>query len=425
MKARNKNEKYIEEFINPLVDDDYIKNINVVSFPYFQNKTEHKNNVYVCGNCGKTVDCSNNMKKCPYCDCELEENLTRKRTCKKWKFYFKTEIIKDYQVIRYFEFNCLLQKGKKALIDKNEIGRVFVKENKKGKLDISVMSLPMYTVYYDLRFRYGFPFTFCKADKFVRMFPRTRCELIDKLKLTKDIKKRGYCYNKHITLNMLDYLIDSQKVDFLETLYKLKQFNLINSYYSSLRTSLIEYKKELLLMIRWGKQFEKHFDYNLFVDYIQLAKKCGFDTKTKKILLFKDLKKEHDKMDKLNKLNLVKEEMKLIKREQVNYLIEKEKYFNLDLGEKDVKIIVIKSVNDFKNTGKELNHCVYSNEYYNKKSSLIFNCYFKDKLYETAEIDIKSLNLIQLRGNHNADSEHHKMFKDLIEKNKKLIKKVA
>lgn len=429
MKPRNKKEQYIIDEINPLIDDSTIDTIPFIAFPHFQNKGEVKKNVYVCGCCGNVINCTNNMHVCPYCLCDVGLNINDnnlKRKWHKWKSYFTTEIIKDFQVIRFFEVEYFLTKGLHAKVLKNEIGRAFISLNKKNELDISVLGLPIYTANYEMRFRYNAEFTFLKTDSFIKMFPKMKCELVGKLKLTDFIKKRGYAYNKKITINLLDYLLDCKKDNFLETLYKLKQFNLINSFYAHFqRNSLKQFKKEILLIIKWNGKFDKFFDFGMFCDYLDLAKNCGFDTKTKEILLFKNLKKAHDQMHNLYIAKQEEIELRKCSQKDIKYIESKSKYFNLDLGKENIKIVVLKNVKEFRDIGKKLNHCVFSNKYYEKEKSLILNCYFKDELFETAEIDLNTLKLIQLRGNNNQDSIHHLEFKELIEKNKKIIRKVS
>lgn len=430
MKPRNKREKYILEKINPLIDDNIINEVPIIDIPYFQNKTEFKNHVYICGNCGETIECVNNMNKCPNCNCNIGENINSNNGNRKWhtwKFYFSTEIVNEFQIIRFFEVGYFINKNKKSKIIKNEIARCFISENKKHELDISVLGLPIYTQNYVLLFRYNQDFTFLKTDSFAKMIPFKKTELFGKLILANFIKKRGYTYNKNITINPLDYFLrNKQENNFLETLYKLKQFNLINSALSNYwNRSLLERKKEILLMIKWGFKFNKSFDYAMFCDYLDLAENCGFDIKTPKILIFKNLRKAHDQMHSLYLAKKEEIELKLLSKKNIDYIANKSKYFNLDLGENNIKIQVLKNIKEFRDTGNILKHCVFSNKYYEKKESLILNCYFDNELFETAELNIKSLNLIQLRGKNNLDSIHHKDFELLIEKNKKLIRKVA
>ena len=100
----------------------------------------------------------------------------------------------------------------------------------------------------------------------------------------------------------------------------------------------------------------------------------------------------------MHKLSLAKEEeieLKKCSEKDIKYIENRSKYFNLDLGKENIKIMVLKSVKEFRDTGNTLNHCVFSNKYYEKENSLILNCFYKNKLFETAEIDLKTLNLSQ------------------------------
>jgi len=53
------------------------------------------------------------------------------------------------------------------------------------------------------------------------------------------------------------------------------------------------------------------------------------------------------------------------------YRKEKRKYFDLCLASGDIKVIPLKTIEDYIQEGAALKHCLYTNEYYKKKNSLI------------------------------------------------------
>lgn len=76
--------------------------------------------------------------------------------------------------------------------------------------------------------------------------------------------------------------------------------------------------------------------------------------------------------------------------------------------------------------GKALHHCVYTNEYYKKKDSLILSAKNSEGArMETIEVSLKSFRVVQSRGLQNENSSWHKEILKLVENNINLIKAVV
>ena len=70
-----------------------------------------------------------------------------------------------------------------------------------------------------------------------------------------------------------------------------------------------------------------------------------------------------------------------------------------------------------------MHHCVYSNEYYLKPNSLILSATINGKRVETIEVSLKTLKVLQSRGVCNKNTEYHDRIIELVNKNKRLIRK--
>lgn len=70
-----------------------------------------------------------------------------------------------------------------------------------------------------------------------------------------------------------------------------------------------------------------------------------------------------------------------------------------------------------------MHHCVYSNEYYLKPNSLILSATIDGKRVETIEVSLKTLKVLQSRGVCNMNTEYHDRIIELVNKNKRLIRK--
>ena len=72
-----------------------------------------------------------------------------------------------------------------------------------------------------------------------------------------------------------------------------------------------------------------------------------------------------------------------------------------------------------------MHHCVFSNEYFKKKDSLILSARIGSKRIETVEVNLKSFQIVQSRAVCNGTSEYHDRIIRLVEKNMSLIKKLT
>ena len=69
-----------------------------------------------------------------------------------------------------------------------------------------------------------------------------------------------------------------------------------------------------------------------------------------------------------------------------------------------------------------MHHCVFTNEYYLKKQSLILSARIDGKRIETIEVLLETMKVIQYRGLQNKNTEYHDRIIDLVHRNIKQIK---
>lgn len=72
--------------------------------------------------------------------------------------------------------------------------------------------------------------------------------------------------------------------------------------------------------------------------------------------------------------------------------------------------------------GDDLGHCVFTNEYYAKKDSLVLSAKVQNQSVETIEISLSRLEILQCRGMKNKPSAHHKEILKLLNENLYQIK---
>ena len=101
----------------------------------------------------------------------------------------------------------------------------------------------------------------------------------------------------------------------------------------------------------------------------------------------------------------------------------KGKFFGIAFTDGTIQVRVLESVLDFLEEGTAMHHCVYSNEYYLKPNSLILSVTIDGKRVETIEVSLKTLKVLQSRGVCNKNTEYHDRIIELVNKNKRLIRK--
>jgi hypothetical protein len=214
-----------------------------------------------------------------------------------------------------------------------------------------------------------------------------------------------------------------------ETLLKAKQKELL-SYAVHKDSRHHTYWSSIKIVIR-NNYFIK--DAGIWYDYLDLLRFFGKDLHSPKYVCPDDLFKAHDfwmkKKQKVDEINRIEEErLSVIKRQQkiekieASYLERCKKYFDLEFVSGDISITVLKSIQDFKEEGEALEHCVYTNEYYAKHNSLILSAKVKGVRTETIEVKLKSMTIEQARGLKNNSTVYHQQIVDLVNKNMAKIK---
>ena len=134
----------------------------------------------------------------------------------------------------------------------------------------------------------------------------------------------------------------------------------------------------------------------------------------------------------IDKKNKIKNEAELlaqaerIKKANPAYIKAKKPYLNFVFSDGDIKIAPLQDVKDFLLEGQAMHHCVFNNEYYKEKDSLILSASKDNRRLETIEISISQLRVMQIRGACNQDSEYHssivKLTKSIIPAIEKISK---
>ena len=398
----------------------------------FNNYLEHRGfatkSKVLCLDCGESFPInliSKNKATCPNCNTRITVKKSRCTTDEQNNYFAITTIVEDFQVVRNFEIKAKYKKGRKADLFLHEILQYWILPNGKntlfgkshrlswcmdswgGGMEIRQESKGFYGDRYDIYARFYHPDSVFKTEY---------------LKYGINHNLRGFSFLEAIN-NLPNY-------PRFETLLKAKKTNFLNMDY---RHKIDMFWSSLKIMI---KNEYKVNDASMYFDYLDLLRYFRKDLHNSKYVCPKNLKKAHDylmkkKREIIRQQELQRERERIIERKQnleravMEYVQRNQKFFDLEFKEKEISITVLQSVQDFLEEGDELNHCVYTNEYYSKEDSLILSARVNGVRTETIEIKLPSLKIEQSRGYGNKPSKYNKKILVLVRKNLEKIREIV
>lgn len=209
-----------------------------------------------------------------------------------------------------------------------------------------------------------------------------------------------------------------------ETLMKTGQYNLLSHFIYHSSKSISTYWDAIRIVTRNGYMVS---DAGIWCDYIDLLRYFGKDTHSPKYVCPADLNAAHDHLVRKKRERLERERIEEQKRKamenEVRFQELKSKFFGIAFTDGTIQVRVLESVMDFLEEGTAMHHCVYSSEYYLKPDSLILSACIDGKRIETIEVSLKTMKVLQSRGVCNKSTEYHDRIIELVNKNKRLIRK--
>ena len=206
-----------------------------------------------------------------------------------------------------------------------------------------------------------------------------------------------------------------------ETLLKAGQVTLLK-HFAENPCTLDDYWPSIRIVTRSGYAIT---DAGMWCDYIDLLRFFNKDLRNAKYVCPADLKAEHDqyvrrKMEYLRKQK-EQERIREAMRHEQEYRNAKGHFFGLDLTDGKIHVRVLESIEQFRQEGEAMHHCVFTNEYYRRDDSLILSASIDGQRLETVEVSLSRLEVAQSRGVCNKDSPYHKQIIKLVQHNMHLI----
>lgn len=379
--------------------------------------------IITCGECGHQWQGNGALADtlcsctCPHCGMELKVHTTRKRIFKENEYFSIITACKGYQVIRFFFAKAYYKIGQAAEYSIYEVAQRWIAPN--GKFETIAKLRGISFIYYDLWQEYS-PMEIRRNH---HVYDITPACTYPRVRIIPELKRNGFKGEFH-NLQPFELFCELLKNNQAETLIKTGQYSLLSYFIRYSSKSIATYWNAIRIATRSKYIVE---DAGIWCDYIDLLRYFNKNTNNPKYICPADLKAEHDrlvqkKMERLERERIEQQKHKALENER-KFQELKAKFFGISFTDGTIQVRVLESVAEFLEEGTAMHHCVFTNTYYLKPDSLILSACIDGKRIETIEVSLKTLKVLQSRGVCNKNTEYHDRIIELVNKNKRLIRK--
>ena len=402
----------------------------------------HGKTIHYCSECGGGFEWIG-QKECPYCHVKFTD-VPHQYQRKEIAYHMELEAKGDIQLTRIYRVERCTQYGKKSFTDVLEVERIFYAPD--GERRVFARGVQGLSPYYDA-FSLWSSITIRREGRNMSWRAKLRYNLSMntyhinsltqqwKYKNIPEIMKRYG--NNTSALRIIAY-------PWAETMLKVGQEALFRHMVHNYEIMPKGTEHALKICSRHHYVIN---DPSLWIDTIALLKYLHMDTHNPKFVCPEDLRALHQKLyqrkckvdDRRYERAMItrrENEMKRKAEQDKKYaemLNNWQKHFgkllSLDIAGTNLDIRPLQSVDEFKQEGDTMHHCVYAMGYYdyNKRPNcLILSA--KDgegKRLATIEYDMKNLTIVQCRAACNRVPERDEEIRGLINSNKATIKKLV
>ncbi|TPG44153.1 PcfJ domain-containing protein [Flavobacterium pectinovorum] len=353
--------------------------------------------------------------KCTACQGRLKMQGCNQVHFREIEYCAVLDVCAGYQVVRIICSHKHMKKNTAPTYFHKEVMQHWI--NPKGEVRTMSLSTNVFSNVYDA-WQYYSPLEIRPKD--FQNSPKYRInpyKVFPQLKVLPVLKRNGFktgFYNITPQILFTSLLKDS----ITETLLKSSQTSLLSYYLISHEQHIRENWQAVKTCLKYRYKIE---DFRIWEDYIALLRWFKKDLSSVSLICPENLHEVHDKLvAKKRELQRKKYLLKMraeIQQAQVLYTLEKKQFFGLRFSEGDITISVLENVSEFIEEGDTLKHCVFTNEYYKKKDSLLLSARIDNKPVETIEVSLSNMEVVQCRGIKNNKSKHHKVILNLMNRN--------
>ena len=365
-----------------------------------------------CMDCGHSwiMDKHRETCTCPHCRAKLQVKETYESKLQQKQYFTVLTTSGRYQVLRMYLLIVGMEKGYRAKSSVIEIGQYWWSESGQQTIVAIQRTLGRYID----SFAYYSPMAIRRdneAYQCIAHFP-----LYPQTKAIGTLRRNGFdgdCHGIAPSKLIPALLTDSRA----ETLMKAGRTEHLR-YFLSRARKIDEYWQAYKITLRKGYDIT---DIALWCDYVDMLKRLGKDIHNPKYVCPENLQEAHDKAQRKLQAQRDKEaeaqrRQKAIENEE-RFQELKSPFFGITFTDGVIQVKVLESVQEYLEEGKALHHCVFTNEYYLKKQSLILSARIDGKRIETIEVNLDTLKVVQSRGLQNKNTEYHDRIIDLVNRN--------
>lgn len=353
--------------------------------------------------------------KCTACEGRLKMQGCNQVHFKEIEYSAVLDVCVGYQVVRIICSHKHMKKNFTPSYFHKEVMQHWI--NPQGEVRTMSLSTNVFSGAYDAWQYYSAleirPKDFQNSPKY-RINPY---KVFTSMKVLPILKRNGFktsVYNIAPQILFTSLLKDS----IAETLLKSSQTSLLSYYLQSHEQHIRENWQAVKTCLKYSYKIE---DFKIWEDYIALLRWFKKDLSSASFVCPENLHEVHDilvaKKRELQRKKYLKKMRAEIEQAQILYAQEKKQFFGLCFSEADITISVLENVTEFVEEGDNLKHCVFTNEYFKKKDSLLFSARIDNKQIETIEVSLSNMNIVQCRGLKNNKSQHHEVILNLMKKN--------
>jgi hypothetical protein len=386
-----------------------------------------KTNCLECGNIWKdnVPNWHNEMigYTCPNCKSKLKMFGQNKSYFEEKEYYSILTTIENFQVVRMILSVKQMKKTQSPTYYHVEVMQHFIDE--KGNVTSMAKKRQVMSHYYDLWIQGSELEVQNKAFRYRNLFRLNPYVIYPTKKILPIIKRNGF-KTSFYTIAPQELFAQLLSSNTAETLLKMKQINVLKYFINSNSSEVVSNWNSIKICTKNNYIIK---DFVLWKDYINLIKYFGKDEKNVKYICPINLKLSHDKLvEKKRKVQLamkIEEMKKMIKISEKQYQKTKKAFFGLHFSDGEIVVKVMESVKEFLIEGDTHNHCVFTNEYFNKKESLILTASIGNTKLETIEVSLENFSIVQARGKGNKSTKHNGKIIKLVTQNLSKIKQIA
>lgn len=370
-----------------------------------------------CGNSWKPESEKHSAKftACSACKGKLKMHGCNQVHFKEIEYSAVVICLSNFQIVRIICSTKQMKKNCLPAYSHTEVMQHWI--NPKGEVRTMSISTNVFSHAYDAWQYYSSleirPKDFQKSPKYrinpYRVYPR--------LKVLPVLKRNGF---KTAFYDLAPQVLLSSllKDTIAETLLKSGQISWLRYYLESNNQHITRNWQAVKVCLKKNYTVP---DFGIWEDYMELLRWFKKDITSALLVCPVDLHLEHDKLvqrkQQLQRKKYLKQMHAEIQQAQYLYADEKKQFFGLCFSEAGITISVLENVSEFMTEGDSLKHCVFTNEYFKKKDSLLFSARIDNKPIETIEISLSKMKIAQCRGLKNKNSKHHKVILSLMKKN--------